>query len=679
MAPEDLSKAERSLWEAFPAGRWVDLRARDPVQDDPGSADGWGPDRTIRAEVIALLLLGAAAAEPGRFPAVRLRGARVAGRLDVMGATLSCALVCEHCWFDTAPRFVEATTKTVRFVECSVAGFNGARMRVEGILNFYRTKVATLVRLDGATVAGEVCLRETVIGGAQDEALAARGLAVDGDLDWRGLVSQGPVQLGDARVRGSVYLADANINWPGSLAMDASNATIGSGFDGDRMVVGGETRLRHTRIAGSLRLVGAQLYDPGGTALGAGGLSVQGGTWCQRISASGETRFVGARLEGNLTLSQARLNNPGGVALNLDRATLADLDAPSLTVAGGSITVIGAQVAGRLNLPDLRLECGHGTVALCADGTIVGRRIVLRGARVIGQVRACASSALRIQLRGAQIENPGDTALLMAPMDVADMFCNEMTVLGGIDLTGTKVGNHLELRQAHLINPHGVALVTQGLQSAQVTILPAEPIQGTVDLAHANIGVLRDDPQTWPSDLRFSGLSYGALEPPLLARQRLDWLARDPSSHSPQPYEQLAAFYARTGLSAEARQVLYAAERRRRSGKALPGQVWSFLQDIAVGYGYRPARAALWLAALLAIGSITYTLAPPAPLNTSGEPHFNPVIYTLDLLLPVVDLGQKHAFNPAGAEQWLSYLLIGAGWVLATTIAASAARIISRQ
>lgn len=46
---------------------------------------------------------------------------------------------------------------------------------------------------------------------------------------------------------------------------------------------------------------------------------------------------------------------------------------------------------------------------------------------------------------------------------------------------------------------------------------------------------------------------------------------------------------------------------------------------------------------------------------------------------PVVDLGQKHAFNPADTEQWLSYLLIAAGWILATTIAASVARIITRR
>jgi hypothetical protein len=31
----------------------------------------------------------------------------------------------------------------------------------------------------------------------------------------------------------------------------------------------------------------------------------------------------------------------------------------------------------------------------------------------------------------------------------------------------------------------------------------------------------------------------------------------------------------------------------------------------------------------------------------------------MDLLLPIVDLGQKHAFKPAGIEQWLSYILIG--------------------
>jgi hypothetical protein len=103
------------------------------------------------------------------------------------------------------------------------------------------------------------------------------------------------------------------------------------------------------------------------------------------------------------------------------------------------------------------------------------------------------------------------------------------------------------------------------------------------------------------------------------------------------------------------------------------------LQDITVGYGYQPWRAVLWFAALLAIGSAIYAVSPPPALTPASAPHFSPVPYTLDLLLPVVNLGQKYAFNPDGLEQWFSYLLIAAGWILATTITAGVARLLTRK
>ncbi len=314
-----------------------------------------------------------------------------------------------------------------------------------------------------------------------------------------------------------------------------------------------------------------------------------------------------------------------------------------------------------MNLTGAQLDSGHGAVALDADGASIGRRLILAQARISGMVSACSCRVeSRMTLREARIENPGGTALRLSPVDVvSDMLCNQMTVIGRIDLTGARIGRHLDLTRAQLISPGGTALDAQGLQAAEISLLPAEPIQGIVNLGHARIGVLRDNPQTWPDELQLGGLSYEALEPELPAQRRLHWLTRDASSRSPQPYEQLAALYARIGQSAEARRVLYAAERRQRTTKTVPGRAWSRLQDITVGYGYRPARAALWLTALLALGSIIYAAVPPRPLNASA-PHFNPVIYTLDLLLPVVDLGQKHAYNPAGIQQWLSYLLTAA-------------------
>jgi hypothetical protein len=107
-------------------------------------------------------------------------------------------------------------------------------------------------------------------------------------------------------------------------------------------------------------------------------------------------------------------------------------------------------------------------------------------------------------------------------------------------------------------------------------------------------------------------------------------------------------------------------------------QVWGVVQDVTLGYGYRPWRALVWLAVLLAAGSIAFDIHRPPPLQPGSAPHFNPVVYTLDLLLPLVDLGQKHAFDPAGALQWLSYLLVASGWVLVTTVAAAAARVLRR-
>ncbi|MGW4795024.1 hypothetical protein ACWEPC_21705 [Nonomuraea sp. NPDC004297] len=70
------------------------------------------------------------------------------------------------------------------------------------------------------------------------------------------------------------------------------------------------------------------------------------------------------------------------------------------------------------------------------------------------------------------------------------------------------------------------------------------------------------------------------------------------------------------------------------------------LQDVAVEFGYKPWRAATWLVGLLAIGGVVYAVSPPPPLKPGESPHFNAVIYALDLLLPIVDLGQQSGFNP---------------------------------
>ena len=109
------------------------------------------------------------------------------------------------------------------------------------------------------------------------------------------------------------------------------------------------------------------------------------------------------------------------------------------------------------------------------------------------------------------------------------------------------------------------------------------------------------------------------------------------------------------------------------------GRLWGHLQDVTVGYGYRPARAALWMAVLWAVGAMYFLLhGRPAPLDSQAFPHWNAALFALDLLLPVVDLGQSGAWRLSGAEQWIASVVDMLGWVLASTVAAGASRLLRR-
>lgn len=677
------TEAERRLWLAFTRGSWVDLRAGDLTADDPAAARDWGSDRIIRAEVIRELLLGAAEAESGWAPAVRLRGARISGRLDLMGASVTWPLVCEYCSFEEELRLVEASTKTVRLVECHLPAFNGTRMRLDGILNFWGSAVSGVLRLEQAKVAGQVCLHNAHVGtlAGNTEAVAAYGLAVDGGLDCVGLNTHGSVSLQVAAITGSLGLNDARINCPGQQALVADNARIGGRLDCRGMAVEGEARMHNCHVAGSMMMAGARLDNPGAVALSGGGLTVDGGAFFTgRFAAQGEVRMVGARFGANLTLAEATLKNPGGVAINLNRAKVGTVNAADLRCEGQT-SLIGAEIAGDLNFMGAELNTGSATQALVAEGASIGGALILTNLRAGGEVNLrTIRVGQRVLLMGAWLDNPGNTACRLSRAQIAaDVFCDEMTAQGSIRLAGATIGGEFDLKQSRIRNATGTALDAPTLHARELSLRPAEPIQGLVDLSHAQIGILRDDPSCWPEKLHLVGLTYQALEPQLPATDRLRWLARDPRGHQPQPYEQLAAHYNAAGQPTQARRVLYARERNQRQGKTPMARTWSLLQDITVGYGYQPGRALAWLVILLAAGSIIFAITPPAPLQPTTAPHFNAVVYSLDLLLPVVDLGQKHAFNPVGPEQWFSYILVAAGWVLVTTVAAGAARILSRR
>jgi hypothetical protein len=440
-------------------------------------------------------------------------------------------------------------------------------------------------------------------------------------------------------------------------------------------------RIHNARIGASMILSAARLDNPAGVALSAGGLNVAGGLFMNRgFAAIGEIRLYGANLAANLTVSGGTLRNPGGIALNLDQATLGLFQGADL-VCEGQVSLIGARIASDIDLRRSYLAGSGEHPALVADRASIDGALILSGSRTHGELSLrTVRVGQRVLLTDSLLDNPGGTTFRLSRAQVAaDVFCDGMISAGRIRVAGATIGGELSFKGARIRNATGIALDAPTLDAGELSLRLAEPTEGLVDLRHSRIKIFRDDPGCWPSMLSIDGLTYEALEPRLPARRRLQWLTRDPNGHQPQPYEQLAAHYTAIGQPAEARHVMYASERIKSRAKTPLARTWNLLQDVTIGYGYQPWRAVAWLAVLVAAGSVVFTIMPPPPFVPGAAPHFNSVVYTLDLLLPVVDLGQKHAFNPSGAEQWFSYLLVAAGWVLVTTVAAGAARVLSRR
>ncbi len=363
-------------------------------------------------------------------------------------------------------------------------------------------------------------------------------------------------------------------------------------------------------------------------------------------------RLSCCRIRGQLRLSGSRIG--GGVFLN-----------------DAVIGTPGAPVRGDESQPT-SLLLNHATVGtdIRAKRLTVHGRFLLNGTTVAG----------RVLLDGGSFANPGGSAIHAETLSVGtDLSAKDIRATGRVDLKGVRIPGQLDLHRVALSNPGRLALRLTSAEVGELWLRGSEPVRGTVSLRRSTLDMLHVPTGVLPDGVLLDGLTYRTLAPHLPAEERLPLLERDEGGYLPYAYEQLAAAYRTAGDEAAARTVQLAKLRRHRHTLPWYGRIWGHLQDATVGYGFRPMRAAGWLAALLLAGSVAFAVRHPAPLKADEAPGFNPVFYTLDLLLPIIGFGQESAFAPAGWQQWLSYLLIVIGWTLATTIAAGITRALSRQ
>ncbi|MFF4338680.1 oxidoreductase [Kitasatospora sp. NPDC001540] len=544
-APDDWTDTERGLWEAFRHGEVYDLRVGEgPAEfvlpapagqavrpdgeglgpDDPFTAAEWGPERTVRAEVIARLLLHGPEAAPGKVAALKLTGARITGEFTLAGGRIGCYVEFQLCRFERKLLLSEAAAGTLRIVSCALPRLEASRLATEGDVHLARCGIPRGVRLTDARVGTDLLLNQSSIGpDAYGRAVSADGITVNQDCE------------------------------------------------AERLDVLGETSLRSARIGGRLALRGGTLRAVTGNpyALNAAKITVGHTLY---LSASEDSTWAGSR-----TVYGAGYGEPTGIARSDSSQT-------------------PFRSWGRIRLSDGRFE------------------------------NACL-------ITGAEIHLGEDEELALSR-----------------------------------------------IQTPELRFTCDTPPTGPVRLARARIGNLVDAPTAWPTEhhVSLTGFTYESLRPtvPFPLERRIAWVDSG-QEFRPEAYEQLAAALRRDGADEDARTVLYAKQRRRRRTLPLPGRLWGHLQDAAVGYGYRPGRAATWLVLAWVLGTAYFAEHRPAPVKPDETVLWNPALYAAGKVLPLIDLGQN-GWNPDRPGQWVATALVLTGWVLATTAVAGVTRLLQR-
>jgi hypothetical protein len=528
-------------------------------------------------------------------------------------------------------------------------------------------------------------------GGGQLRAVRVRGARITDRLDLEAATLACPLLLWDCHLEQPINLNEAQAravrlpgcHLPGLAAQQLEtrgNLELNRGF-----TTTGEASLMGAHIGGELVLSGAILSNPDGSALAADGITIDESMYANGLTATGEVRLVGAHIGGQLVLSGAILSNPDGSALAAHGITIDESMYATEFTATGAVGLWGAHIGGQLVLNGAILTNPNGQ-ALVADGLVVNQSMICRdGFNATGQMRMLnAHIGASLEFHGASLTSPNGQALVadQLTVDRSLYFREGFTATGQVRLLGAMIAGQLDLSGASLASHDGIALDLEEVRTPVLFLLPQQRPDGIVDLTHARVGSFVDDQATWPATLDLRGFTYDTLvNDTVSVRARLGWLGRHRGGYTPQLYEQLAAAYRREGRDEAARRVLIAKQWRRR-GRLNP---WNWLLYVTVGYGYRTWLALVWLLIALWAGTNALDgaqqagLLEPAKDKPSQQPTFHPLTYALDLLLPIVNLGQEGAWIPRDwAESW-TWGLVLAGWVLTTAVVAGLTGVFKRE
>jgi hypothetical protein len=395
----------------------------------------------------------------------------------------------------------------------------------------------------------------------------------------------------------------------------------------------------------------------------------------ESFQATGEVSLSGATIRGDLDCTGGNFRNEHGPALILDRVAVSgSVMLCTKFRAIGHVSLFGATIGGDLNCNGGRFEGDYGLALDFRNASISANVFLGHDFHATRDVRLShASIGGSLYCNGGSFEAPRAAALA----------CEFAHVGGGFHFCDVK------------------------------------SVAGTINLSGAQIQVLRDDAESWAKargEIVLDGFTYDRIAGKALpeADDRIRWLDGQQSAHlaeefRPQPWEQLIAVLRAMGHPNEARDVAIARQTRlRRAGRIVRGaRMLHWLYGLFAGYGYRPIRLLIAIPVVWLLCAFAYDAAtdshrlngdPPLLARTDGPPDqrfdfrtFQPLAYSADVLLPIVDFGYQRQWEPvvAGRDgrplvwgqrlRWLYWFEIAFGWMAGLLLAGVAGNLIKKD
>jgi hypothetical protein len=358
------------------------------------------------------------------------------------------------------------------------------------------------------------------------------------------------------------------------------------------------------------------------------------------------------------------------------------------------ITLRDCAIAGGITFSRAELKAvslaGTSVRGLTGDGArLRGDLFLRRGFHSRGEVKLLGAKIEgNFEASGGRFVNAGDDALSLDRTEVAgSVFLDEgFHATGSVRLHGPKIAGSLNVDTGRFEHPQGRAItVVRGEVAGGLRFKDVAGITGRVVLTNTRVGVISDDLDSWPAGaVELDGFRYDRFaECPTDAPMRIAWLERQVPEHlgsafRPHPWEQLIKVLREMGSPEAARAVAIAKQDKLAAAGKIPRPArWLHrLYGAVAGYGYKPQRVIFCALGLWALCSVVYwwgarngAFAPTsiAALKADayaaclwsrhetqrgcivGTPEFRqfePAIYSLELILPLVDLHQRKEWAP---------------------------------